>query len=316
MRLPKSKERLRREAARWLARLQSGRDAHAERKWRKWYEADPAHAAAFDRVRKSYDAAGLLRHSSVSAAEASARPIRPPATRYGLAAAAGLAIVTAGIVAQISLNSPDVLMLATSVGEIRQVRLSDGSKVVLDTATSVEVAVGRSKRQARLKAGRARFQIARGTAPFVIEAGDLALASDGGAVDVEHIGARTRVDVLEGAAEISRSDGTASRFALPAHSGVTALAGKPLQGREGGERPDWTRGMLQFDATPLAAAVELANRYSSRRIVLEPGLSDLKVTGAYKAGDTLGFARAIAAAFDLSLNMTPDGRLVLAAKRD
>ena len=59
--------------------------------------------------------------------------------------------------------------------------------------------------------------------------------------------------------------------------------------------------MLQFDGTPLPHAVGLANRYSERHIVLAGDLDALRVTGAFRAGDTNGLARALAAAFGLSL---------------
>ena len=80
---------LRREAAGWLARLQSGRDPGVEAKFSRWYEADPAHAAAFERVRRSYDQAGLLRNLDLPSLQPSdaapASTVRSP--RYALAAA-------------------------------------------------------------------------------------------------------------------------------------------------------------------------------------------------------------------------------------
>jgi ferric-dicitrate binding protein FerR (iron transport regulator) len=71
--------------------------------------------------------------------------------------------------------------------------------------------------------------------------------------------------------------------------------------------------MLQFDGTPLPQAVRLANRYSERQIVLLGDLRGLRVTGAFRAGDTIGLSKALAAAFDLSLRQTPNGDLVLSA---
>jgi transmembrane sensor len=75
--------------------------------------------------------------------------------------------------------------------------------------------------------------------------------------------------------------------------------------------PDGAKGMLQFDGTPHAEAVTIANRYCERRIVLAGDLHGLRVTGAFRAGDTAGLARALAAAFGLSLEQRPDGNLVL-----
>ena len=159
-RLPKTREMLRREAASWLARLQGGRDPHVERKFDRWY-AEPRHAAAFDRVRSSYEQAGLLRHSATAGSDGNEPMIRGREwrTRPALAAAAAvivLAPIGALLIRQVAMpfGRSEVLMLMTRVGEIRQVDLADGSRVTLDTTTRVDVEIRRSQRNAHLRYGR------------------------------------------------------------------------------------------------------------------------------------------------------------------
>jgi len=72
--------------------------------------------------------------------------------------------------------------------------------------------------------------------------------------------------------------------------------------------------MLQFDATPLPVAIEQANRYSARQILLGPKLDGLTVTGAFHAGDSAGLAKAVAAALDLKLEPLPNGNVLLSRK--
>jgi transmembrane sensor len=72
--------------------------------------------------------------------------------------------------------------------------------------------------------------------------------------------------------------------------------------------------MLEFEATPLAEAVATANRYSERHILLSGGLGALRVTGAFRAGDTPGLARALAAAFGLSIQQRAGGDLLLSRR--
>ena len=70
--------------------------------------------------------------------------------------------------------------------------------------------------------------------------------------------------------------------------------------------------MLQFDDTPLGQAVEQAGRHGRPHVRLaDPVIADLRVTGAFRAGDTMGFAESVAAAFDLALERGPDGSLWL-----
>jgi transmembrane sensor len=58
--------------------------------------------------------------------------------------------------------------------------------------------------------------------------------------------------------------------------------------------------------------VALANRYSERHIILGEDLGTLRVTGAFRAGDTTGLAKALAAAFGLSLRTDSAGNFILA----
>lgn len=318
LRLPKSKGMLRREAAGWLARLQSGHDPDIERKVQQWREADPRNAAAFDRVRRSYERAGLLRHSSIAFSDQHEPAIRKPEWKPlpALAAAAAIfvlvpigALIVAGI---LPFGRADAMMLTTGVGEIRQVELGDGSKVTLDTATKVEVEVGRSRRNAHLRYGRARFQIANANAPFVVETASATVTTRVGVIDIQQVGQQGRIQILAGAADVRGSDqGQSSRVALGAGEAVTVKSGGFEQKNVVVPAPDWTRGMLQFDGTPLAQAVALANHYSERQIILVGDLNALRVTGAFRAGDTTGLAKALAAAFRLSLQQRPDGNLVL-----
>lgn len=313
----------RREAAKWLARLQSARDPDIERKFRRWREADPANAEAFERVRRSYEQAGLLRQSD-TVESSTAVPSHPPAARsprYALAAVlAGVVIIPTGTLLVLG-GSPLFarnLILSTRIGEIREVGLSDGSKVTLDTDSRVEVELARSNRRARVTRGRARFQITAANVPFVIEAGKTVVTSSGGTLDVDQTTNPGRVAVMAGSAQVQSSRLTDQQdVALGAGDALEASGGL-VPRRNALSQPDWTRGILQFDQTPLVDAVEIANRYSRRPIVLHDDLGALRVTGAYRAGDTIGLAKALAAAFNLSLQSDGDGKLVLspAAARD
>ncbi|MEO8454061.1 MAG: FecR domain-containing protein [Sphingomicrobium sp.] len=321
-RLPKTKGMLRREAASWLARLQSGRDPDIERRFQKWRDADPRHAAAFDRVRRSYEQAGLLRHSPMVGSGQHEPPIRKPvwSPRPALAAAAAIVVLMpVGVLlfrgGSLSFAGTDAVMLMTTVGEIKQVNLADGSKVTLDTSTKVEVEIGRSRRSAHLRYGRARFQIAQSNAAFVVETASTTITARQGVVDVEQGAQRDRVQVLAGAADVRGSgDGRASSIALGAGDSVTVSSGGAEHKGVVAPTLDWTHGTLQFDGTPLADAVALANRYSERHIILLGNLDALRVTGAFRAGDTTGLAKALAAAFRLSLQQRPDGTLILTAR--
>jgi transmembrane sensor len=310
---------LRREAARWLARLQSGRDPDIQRKFQQWHDDDPRNAAAFARVRGSYEQAGLLRHSPIMNSEVR-EPARPKAAWRPLpalaAAVAIVVLVPVGVMllrnGGLAVGGTEAVMLMTQVGEIRQVELADGSKVTLDTATKIDVEIGRSRRTAHLRYGRARFQVAQADTPFVVETPSSTVTTGEGVIDVEQVGGEGGIHVLAGAADVRAVNaGQASAVALGAGQGMTVNAGGAERTSVAVPASDWTRGMLQFDGTPLTEAVALANRYSERHILLIGDLGGLRVTGAFRAGDTAGLAKALAAAFGLSLQQNADGNLLL-----
>lgn len=318
LRLPRTKRMLRREAANWLARLHRGPDPRIERDFQSWYAADARHAAAFDGVRQTYEQAGLLRHSRTIAAipDESAVRMRRRSLRPAFAvAAAAIALAALGILVIRGsglLFGTDAMMLTTKVGEIRQVDLPDGSKVTLDTATNVEIEVGPWHRRAQLKYGRARFQVAQGGAPFVVESRAIRISTRKGVVDVEQGARQDEVQLLAGAADVRDSrQPRASALALAPGDAVTIDPHGAERKHIMPSQPDWPSGMLQFDETPLGEAVALANRYSQEHILLVGRLDTLRVTGAFCAGDTPGLAKALAAAFQLSLRRAPDGSWVL-----
>ena len=319
--LPKTKEMLRRRAASWLARLQSERDPDIQHKFEQWRDSDQRHAEAFEAVRRTYQQAGLLRHSSMAGSDQQQPAIRKAEwrSRRALATAAAAAVVVlapAGILLirneGLPLAGTDALMLMSSVGEIKQVDLADGSKVTLDTATRVDVEIGQSRRGARLRYGRARFHIAAASAPFVVETASSAIMAHEAVIDVDQGVPHDRVEVLAGTADVRGiGQSQASPVALGAGQSAKVSSGGAERTTAVAAPADWTRGMLQFDGTPLVEAIALANRYSERHIILAGDLQALRVTGAFRAGDTRGLAKALAAAFRLSLEHRADGNLVL-----
>jgi transmembrane sensor len=318
VKIPKTRGMRRRQARAWLVRTQSGRDPAAELKFRYWVESDPRNAAAFEGVRRNFEQAGLLRQSPSSRA----RELHPEnhsiaaKRQYAWAAAAMVLLIVPAVwlLAEHGaiIGGTDAMMLVTHVGEVRHIDLEDGSKLVLDTASSVEVDIGRAHRSAVVKRGRARFEIVHGQAPFVVQAGNATVTSDGSSFDVALEAQQTGIDVVSGRADVRNTNNAASTAQIIRAGEIVAATASGVRQTEapaGGTQ--WVRGMLQFDGTPLETAVEVANRYSEHKIVLSGELGQERVTGAFRTGDVPGLAKALAAAFHLSLVRAHDGELFL-----
>jgi transmembrane sensor len=320
LRLPKTKGMLRREAASWLARLE-GRDGRANPAFRRWYEADPRHAEAFDRVRSNYEKAGLLRESGIVRSSPTLAAAEQTPRRFAMAAAlVAVLLVPVGLLALKTIGAPpfaqtQALHLATQVGEIRSVTLDDGSMLTIDSNSAVRITIDGEKRLAEIERGRIRFDIKTDKRPFKVSAGPMEIRASDAAIDVELRDDAVRGQVHRGHATVTKSGsapaekeipiGTGEAFEGTASGGVRKITAPPNGGK-------WASGMLEFDAAPVSEVVAAANRYSKNQLIVAgEQANQLKVTGAFRAGDTAGLANALGDMFGLTVERMEDGNYLV-----
>lgn len=314
-----SRRRIRREAAEWVARLGGGAGEGDHAAFRVWYAADPRNAEAYDRMAAIWSASGQL--SKPTAGNAEERGGR--SYRFAFAAAASLLALAAA--ALLLLRGPffgagpqTPAAYATSRGELRQLVLPDGSRVMLDSGSRIEVAFSAAERRLVLREGRARFSVAHEARPFIVQAGADQVVATGTLFDVSLLDHRLSVVLLQGRVEVRQGRGSAPPTVRRLEAGnrlVVQGAGAPVSAPASRGDTSWARRMLEFDDVPLGEAVATANRYSQIQIRLaDAGIGRLRVTGAYRAGDATGLARSLAAAFDLELRSDPDGNLTLSRR--
>ena len=208
---------------------------------------------------------------------------------------------------------------SSGVGEIRNVQLSDGSEVTLDTASRVVPDLSPNERRIRLEAGRARFTVAHNPHwPFVVVAGGREIIARGTVFDVRVDGTEVEVSLLEGRVDIQglRRVGRAVRLA-PGDRAIMHGSAAPQIDVTAEVGANWHQGLISADGMPLAQVLIEANRYSEGKIALaDPGLGELKVTGAFRHGDARALAEKLAAALNLAAMPGPGGSVVLTRKPD
>ncbi|HVL78714.1 MAG TPA: FecR domain-containing protein [Sphingomicrobium sp.] len=319
--LPRTRERIRREASDWVARLGGQARAEDHAAFQRWRAADPRHAEAYDRIAAIWHQAGRLARGPAAGDAQVNVPGRARAFRLALAASLALAVVVSAILlgSRSLPGSPsrEPAMFAAATGEIRQVELPDGSRLTLDSASIVEAAFTRNERALALREGRARFQVAQEARPFVVRAGFSEIIATGTLFDVSLIGKSTTVLLLEGSVEVrdhrqAMRPGSALQRLKPGEKLILA-ASAPAERRAAtpGEAA-WPTRMLEFDDTRLDEAAALVNRYSKVQLRLgDERVRSLRVSGAFRAGDVAAFAQSLAAAFGLRVVRQPDGDLLL-----
>jgi len=317
-------------AADWFARMHSPEAADARDAFAQWY-ADPAHATAYDHLIRTWDQSKFLANAPIGRARNLdlARPGNDH-RRTVFALAAGILLAVALGVAGIgglfrvgwrANGTPIATEIASSGDRQRMVGLSDGSRVILDRSSRLDLAFTGTERRLRLIAGRARFDVAHDPArPFVVEARGGSVIAHGTMFDVTIASRGIEVVLLRGAVEV-RDPAWRATSQHVRH----LRAGQKVAFTSGGmtepvaaTRADmeWRRAMIEFDATPLGDAVAAFSQSAGPRIVVEGAATrQLRVTGAFRRDDPEGFAATLAATFGLEVRRNSDASLSLVPRQ-
>lgn len=193
---------------------------------------------------------------------------------------------------------------ATARGQQLDVRLPDGSRLQLDTATRADVRFYRDRREVRLADGQAMFAVhANAGQPFHVLTGDLRVTVVGTRFAIRHTASgsdpgTTRVAVEEGRVRVARAAaGGGDQAELTAGQTVLVEAGGPI-GQVAGIAPgsvaSWRDGRISFDNTPLAQALAEFERYGDTGLVIrDPAVAALRIGGSFSLQQFASFKRVL-----------------------
>ena len=301
-------EAAREAAADWLARLQS--DGVQERDWlafQAWLEADPAHRDAYDAVEALWLEFGE-RADEVQAAlspagkvvSLSARRRTPPwlGPALGFAVAAAAACVVWLAIPQ---SKPPVAppaaerVFQTARGETREVRLEDGTRTSLSTASRISVAFDGRSRRVTMNDAEAAFDVAKDAArPFFVTVGDRTVRVVGTEFDIAHRDGRIAVTVRRGIVDVATAGETAPPVRLVPGQQLIREAGAAGQ-QVRNVAPDgafaWREGRLVYDDATLEAIAADLSRYSETPIQVEERARSLRFSGVLAIGSPEAMVR-------------------------
>jgi transmembrane sensor len=335
---------LRETAALWHERS-SEENASAETRndLMAWLAKSPEHVAAYESIEQTWSqlnsAAAApqilqLRHeSAMRLTHKTAATLRP--LRWTLAAA--LILLSLGGALWIllpnggfSLSSlawlnsetqkPIVRTYATKTGDRLTIALEDGSQVTLNTETQLDVAFTKTSRTVSLSRGQALFEVAKDKSrPFAVRTENRRFVAVGTAFDVHIETGQIKVTMLEGTVHAESLE-PGSLILATVTAGEQLITGAHAQERVRRVDPEretsWRRGQIIFDNTPLGAAIEELNRYSSTHIELaDSKLAELRLSGTFATGSTSTFVEAVTAYFPIQIEHA-DARMVTLKARD
>ena len=204
----------------------------------------------------------------------------------------------------------------TGKGEIETVALPDGSVVVMNAQSAIDVRFDASARSIQLLRGEADFVVAPDqTRPFTVTSGEMGVRALGTRFVVQQRSAGSKVSVLDHRVEVSVEAGDAKRLVLgPGMSVTVSVDGilSPITEESAANVTAWQQGRLVFDRLPLAEVLHEIDRYQGgRTVLLRKNLENKTVSGVFHIDNLETALDSIAKELDLERMQVLPGIAIL-----
>jgi transmembrane sensor len=337
---PQRPGHLRDEAAEWFA-IMRGPEADARREeFEAWLARGALHRTAYNRIAETFSLGKALKDGGATD-DINAQPgdaSRPKLEAFKMVGLAlGLVVGATAIyfgflnpggqnrsVTQVASDTSASSdrnddQLQSQLGEIREVRLKDGSRVTLDTDSLVLANYSEARRDVRLIRGRARFVVEHDQRPFIVAAGDGTITALGTVFDVAlerddrvvvqllngALDVRVPAAAVSGTAPIRLAPGQQLVFRAEKASAPVKVTSSPVSDRQ------WPEGVREYDGVPLADLVTEANRYATGpMLVASADIRDTRVSGTFRITDSKRLAENLANLLGLTVTGTRDKLLL------
>lgn len=289
-------------AAQWVVRLADGRPGDALRdSFEQWLAHDPRHAPAFERIHGVWTGAGTVGQ-------------RWRNNRRTRVVGVVMAMALVALPLTLMLRDP---VYETGRGEQEIVELDDGTRLTLNTDSSVTVNYERGTRRVSLNRGEVYFDVAHNARrPFVVDIDHDNVRVLGTSFLIRRDGEETQVTLVTGSVLVNHGGSDALT-----HPALTLSPGERVRWRQGVsnqiDRPKlesslaWRRGELVLEQTLVMDAVAEMNRYSRTPMVLnDERAARARISGVFKTGDSETFAYTLARLYGLQVQRL-GGKIVM-----
>lgn len=334
----KSTAEIDQEAAAWVWRLDSGQGSEElRRSFETWLRKDARHRRAFEDMNGVWESLDHLAEAKgdekvatfVAEQEHLARPAaaKPLHRRAAMSRFISLAVAATLILAVATVywfqRDNESLIVATAVGQQRNVKLADGSTVELNTNTIIETNFVRGRRDITLRKGEALFKVAHDTKrPFYVHAGNTVVRAVGTEFNVRMRDQHdVEVIVAEGRVEVDSNDPQPSTDARTNPTSLKRMLGvgqklaatgtitpvETISSTRLSNTLAWREGAVVFEGETLPMAIAELNRYTDTRLIIaDPSLNSLRVGGRFTAGDVEDFLQALTKALPVKTRRASD----------
>jgi len=281
----------------WLVRMGrprvSARDLAA---FEAWLDGDPDRLEDYQALKATQRHARALKSSLTAELAEIPRRRRPAAARSrGLLiggpvlAALSVAVLVAALWPRLPVFSPTdpmagAAIYATETGEIREVRLADGSRVTLDTGSAIRVILADDVRHVVVDRGQAYFDVFHDASrPFEVGLADRQVTVTGTRFTTTLASGTASVALLEGSVSLSSRSGPVVR--MRPGDAVTYRAGQRVQTVsrvDPAQTAPWRDRRLVFRDEPVSEVLAELARYTPVRLQSDdPALRRVRVTAVF-----------------------------------
>ena len=289
-------------AARWYAQLRSGTASEQEQAaWREWLAADPLHRQAWERMQQLGEQMsalpGGLAGSTLRGAGRSRRELMRNL----------VVLASAGSLGWLGWRSDSTQQLLadyrTQVGERREVRLADGSALLLNTDTSVNVAFDGQQRRLQLLWG--EMLVSTGIdalhRPLRVITRHGEVQAQGARFVLRSEEREDQVAVLEQGVQVSLGNGMASRRVEAGQQLAFSAGGFAALRSSDASVGAWRQGSIIALDRPLGDLLADLSRYRRGVVQCDPQIAGLKISGAFPIDDTDRALAALESGFSLRI---------------
>jgi len=323
------------EACAWIAQLDGNPPSPEDlTAFREWINRSPQHAQEIRRLSALWSDLNIMTELGVPVKKhgQTASDKFPRGAVFAVVVVLSMAVAMFYFRPQTPVTAVNVLY-STSVGEQKPVTLADGSRVLLNTDSRIQVNYSAQRREVHLLRGEAYFEVAHNAKrPFMVYAGANMVRAVGTAFTVHLKEQDVEVVVTEGIVELSAvangSGGPAAKNLIrPAVKLADIKAGQsadfnqevesiqPVMPLEIKRKLSWREGVLAFSGEPLEQVVAEISRYTPVTIVIsDPAIRNVRIGGYFKVGATDAMLEALETSFGVRVNRVNDKLVYLSAK--
>lgn len=338
-----NRQAIREKACLWLTRLEAGLQDDERRELESWLASDPVNAKELLAAGRLWDEMGVL------SALSDLFPLQRYAPRrnhwrYRVVVATTVTLVCIGVLVWLfplgsrSVDGPPTTAATTmqryetAIGDQASVHLEDGTVVILNTDTVLDVNYSPSERVVYLRRGEAHFTVATNPdRPFNVHTGNRVVSVVGTIFNVR-LGPQDGVEVtvLEGEVRLvpatEMADSVLERTS-PSSQGIerTLKGGemaivdqnvttvRRINSADIAVHLSWQHGTLIFQGEPLESVLQEVSRYTPLEFVIsDPTLRDISVGGYFRTGDVDAVLVALRENFNINAQRSGNSILLTA----